>query len=76
MKIKAYTTPKLKKETVYLRLIDEGDSVELRVVNDQGKPVARGVLLKFYHYGTVMRYRGINPLFGFLLNDEGRLIIE
>jgi len=76
MKIKVYTTPKFKKETVYLRLVDQGNRVVLQVVDDQGNRVNRGDLLSFRCDGSVIRQQHVNSELGFMLDDEGRLIIE
>ncbi len=48
----------------------------LSAVDERGKALPRGNILRFGPDGSMTRFRGLNPAFGFDLDAQGRLKID
>jgi hypothetical protein len=74
-KIEIYELSKASR-TIRLRLFQDGDSVGLGVVDDEGAILRRGHLFTFTSDGGVTATANVDTDFGFSLDPSGRIKAE
>jgi hypothetical protein len=76
MKLKVFEQKKEQEREVFLRLVKEGDDIQLNAVDEKGGSVYHGYLLRIKKDGTIYRHDNVNPALGFQLDSDGRIKIE
>jgi hypothetical protein len=74
--LKVFNKEEKKDMTVYL-LLEEGEEcgyVAVKAVDDRGCEYSGGYLLRINRSGTIYRFPHVNPIFGFKLDVEGRIV--
>jgi hypothetical protein len=68
---------KSKVENVYFNLVDNGESVTLELVDENGNHVTYGNICSIDKYsGRIFSMRNVNRELGFTLDSYGRVIID
>ncbi|KKM75649.1 hypothetical protein LCGC14_1388080 [marine sediment metagenome] len=75
MKITIFDPTFVKKKELRLRLVEEGECVDLCVVKENGEVVSRGHILSINPNGTLYLYPCINEYMGITLTEEVRRIV-
>jgi len=75
MKFKIYK-PKEEKEEIFFKLEQERDSIKLVAVDEEGKVISDGYILRIKTNGRIYLYPAINEKTGLSLDEEGRIKLD
>ena len=64
------------KPPVFLKLLSTLSDIKVVVVNEKGRTLTSGHLLRFNNDGSVFTYPGVASELGFQLDDEGRIKVQ